>query len=149
MFFINDGLHGPLCCFCNKAASRISSETFAGVACKRCRTGVQRSSQEASTSGVSGVQNASHIGAIMTFKNDKGFGFILDKETRSQIFFHKSKVKSTVNGDQAFAVGAECLFDISIKQSGRKPESPQAVNIRTLNDTPFRSRGALADPIMI
>ncbi len=94
----------------------------------------------------------SSTGVVFQYVRRKGFGFILDQETRTQIWFHKSKIHTSADRTeehQGFAVGEECLFDKSIKRSGKKPGSTHAVNIRTLQGAPFQKGGILDDDIMV
>lgn len=77
------------------------------------------------------------VGAIKFFRPDKGFGFIIDKETRKDVWFHQSKIKTSEDASVAFRVGEEVCFEISIKLSGKKPGEPHAINISTIHGDPF------------
>lgn len=58
-------------------------------------------------------------GVVKFFNKEKGFGFITDDETSSDIFFHKTGIKGSVrDGDQV-------QFDT---EDGKK--GPIAVNVK-------------------
>lgn len=60
-------------------------------------------------------------GIVKFFKEDKGFGFIQDKETGKDVFVHVTGVTETIRKDD------EVEYDV---QEGKK--GPQAVNVRKL-----------------
>ncbi len=72
----------------------------------------------------------------MDFIAHKGFGFILDKDTREKVWFHKSSILQSMNG-LPFERGVECIFEKVISTKGNKPGSLIAKNIRTLDGACF------------
>ncbi|CAB9497040.1 expressed unknown protein [Seminavis robusta] len=78
-----------------------------------------------------------HQGVVYKFVRWKGWGYILDKETRKQVWFHKDWVVQSAQGP-TFQVGEECLYDATMTGRGKRPNDPKAVNIRTLSGTPFK-----------
>lgn len=58
-------------------------------------------------------------GIVKFFKTDKGFGFIKDKETGTEVFVHATGLTETIRQND------EVEFDV---EEGKK--GPQAVNVR-------------------
>ena len=129
IFSINDMGSFILCCRCNKTKGRLDSAKFASIGCTRCK-------QLMATPGIE--SGTGHIGLVMSYIRHKGFGFILDKDTRTKIWFHHSKLRTAADASQCFGVGQRCLFDKQIKWSGKKPGSTHAISIRTIDGAPFK-----------
>lgn len=93
------------------------------------------------------VTSKDNIGVVLKFISFREFGFILDKDTRHEIWFHKSSiVQDDEEGDFTFAVGEEVLYDIQISKRGKKPGLPKAINIRPLHGFAFKK---LHVPLMV
>ena len=86
------------------------------------------------------IVSAGSIGVVSKFvKKREGFGFLLDKETRREIWFSAGSVTTAKEGEGGmhFGVGAECRYNIVIPRKGKRPNDPKAINICALGDEPF------------
>ncbi|KAL7562878.1 hypothetical protein ACA910_000254 [Epithemia clementina (nom. ined.)] len=86
---------------------------------------------------VSETVSTGNHGVIRMYHRWKGFGFILDKDTRQDFWFSSYNVIQSKESLHKLGVGAECLFDVEIRRKGRRPNTPVAVNVRTLSGEAF------------
>lgn len=66
-----------------------------------------------------------HKGTVKWFNNQKGYGFITDEETKSDVFVHYTGLN--MEGFKSLEEGAAVEFDVVDGSKG-----PQATNVSTL-----------------
>lgn len=84
------------------------------------------------------VVSTNNQGVIVKLVPWKGFGFVLDKVTREQVWFQMNAVHTSDNSKEEFCVGQECRYDVHVRRKGRKPNQKSARNIVTLSGDPFK-----------
>jgi cold shock CspA family protein len=96
------------------------------------------------------MQRKLHQGKLINWKDDRGFGFIQDKNSREQIFIHISELKDSTRrpepGDTIFSIPP--LTKNAAKPKPYKPSSPATETDRQTpaNQANHSSRSASKTP---
>lgn len=67
-------------------------------------------------------------GTVKWFKSDKGFGFIVNDETKEEIFVHFSAINS--DGYKVLEEGQKVSFDV--ESDPKNPSKSRATNVTVL-----------------